>query len=476
MRTISVETKVISSQQYSAICIGEVSHEMPRHLLTGEQEKGYVYKDGELSEIYYSKIQDIDGRRYIFYPYMPLECVTELACSLRSQAKTYLSYLSAALQKVPSKFLAFTNGIIPTWRIFFIKESGVLLLPEKVSNLILYSASEEDREEHLHRYIKPDLLAPFALTHQMFQLLYLSAARSAPYAMKETREVKWKHVPLSLGFTSVDSESCKLIDEVLGYSQAKMREEFSGAYSGSENLSWFDMQLEKIDWNVSDDDPGLTEAARTNSDLAAYLGHLTEKANRRIFWRKKGFAVTAAATAAVILLFSVVQIIVKANEPPYTSQMDEKQIIEEFFRSQNELDIQKMNASLTSDATNPFETEVSTLFVSSRMREAYEGIDSVITPEQYLEGGEDLLLDSAIIYGTDDLVIRKVDEDTYDAEFEYWTSQVNQNEDDPEDLVTMVKILRRTLRFDFTDTKGYLLIEAITPGRIENVREFVLEP
>ena len=156
--------------------------------------------------------------------------------------------------------------------------------------------------------------------------------------------------------------------------------------------------------------------------------------------------------------------------------MDERQIIEEFFRSQNELDIQKMNASLASDVTNPFETEVSTLFVTSKMREAYEGIDSVITPEQYLDGGKDLLLDSAIIYGTDDLVIRKVDDDTYDANFEYWTSQVTQNEDDPEDLVTTVKILRKTLRFDFTDTKGYLLIEAITPGRIENVREFILEP
>jgi hypothetical protein len=370
--------------------------------------------------------------------------------------------LSKALQAVPADFLQSESGIVPTWRFYFIKTGGVLLLPNKLSNLILYSASQEDREEHLHRYMKPNLLAPFALTHQLFQLLYLSAAKVAPYEVPETRIVNWKHVPLSLGFTSLNKESAALIDKVLDFSPSEVRETFSSAYSSSENLSWFDEQLETLTWDVQEEDKDFEDAIKTNSELHEYMEKLQQKAKRKTFWRKKGFALTAILVAALIIIASVTQVIIKANQPPYTAQMDPPQIIEEFFEGQNNLDIEQMNASLSKNATNPFENAVTSLFVNSRIREAYEGIDSIIAPQEFKSITDQQIPSSTLVYGVDNLTIEQVDEKIYDAKFVYWISEVVEDMENPEKLITIVTLYLKKVRFTFTDEKGYYQISDIS--------------
>ncbi len=67
MNQISIEKRIIDNQEFTAICIGEVSGELPRHLLSGTQEPGYIYRKGLLTPLYYTAVRDIEGKRYLFY-------------------------------------------------------------------------------------------------------------------------------------------------------------------------------------------------------------------------------------------------------------------------------------------------------------------------------------------------------------------------------------------------------------------------
>ncbi len=91
--------------------------------------------------------------------------------------------------------------------------------------------------------MKPNILPPFGLTHQLTQILYYSATGMAPYTMAETKENSWTHVPLSLGFTPLNDKMCKVIDSTLNMSLNQQRTSFSGAYSSCENLTFLIISL-----------------------------------------------------------------------------------------------------------------------------------------------------------------------------------------------------------------------------------------
>lgn len=457
MRQISIEQRVIDNKEYTAICIGEVSGELPRHLLSGTQEAGYTYMNGKLEPIFYTGVRDINSKRYIIYEKLDLLIFSEIAHSLREMGKVRIVELSCALRMAGNDFLQSESGIIPTWRIFWIASGGVLLLPERISSLILYSASDEERSEHLYRYMKPNLLPPFALTHQLTQILYYSATGIAPYELPETRELQWTHIPLSLGISGLDPVMGKAIDSTLNMKLNEQRLTYSSAYSASDNLSHFESLFEGLNWNITKESPYFEESVKSNSTLNQYMEKITKKAHNKLFFRKKGVAIIVTVVSELIVLITLVQFIIKANEPPYTSGMNQIEVVNEFFVGQNELDIEKMNASLARGVKNPFESEVSSLFVNSRVRQAYEGINSILTPLEFNSQEKRALLESTLIYGVDNLTFKEVNESTLEVSYDFYLPGLSSEERSGYPLT----IINKRVKFTFTHEKGYQQIESI---------------
>ncbi len=457
MNQISIEKRIIDNQEFTAICIGEVSGELPRHLLSGTQEPGYIYRNGLLTPLYYTAVRDIEGKRYLFYENIDILPFKEIAHSLKEEGKERILCLSKAFQTVKNDFLMSESGLIPTWRIFWLSGEGVLLLPDRISSLILYSASDEERDEHIYRYMKPNLLPPFALTHQLTQILYYSATGITPYEKKESKELKWTHIPLSLGFTNLDKRTCDAIDKILNMSLVDQRENFSGAYSTSENLSYFDSLFTPLPWDVKNEDPLFEESVVNSIPLHEYVTKFNKKAQQRAFFRKKGAAILVASAAVVIILLTLMQLIINANKAPYTSGMSPQEVVSEFFVGQNELDIEKMNASLQRGVKNPFENEVSSLFVNSRIRQAYEGIKSIISPSEYNAQEEKSIQESTIIYGVDNLMFDKQNENTILVTYDYYAPGVLAEGEAGYHL----QVIQKVVKFTLNNTKGYERIENI---------------
>ena len=167
-----------------------------------------------------------------------------------------------------------------------------------------------------------------------------------------------------------------------------------------------------------------------------------------------------SAVALLIVLSVSIQAVIRSNAPPATAGMSPQEVIQDFFAAQNALDIERMNESLARNVKNPFEQQVTTLFVNSRVRQAYEQFDAHITPDELMKSKEGTLPDTAILYGVDELTITQESEETYLAEYLLYTPVVRQESSDAEGAYT-ADVVNSRLLFTIREDKGYVEITDI---------------
>lgn len=460
MSGISILEGNLNGTATTLIRVGAASGDLPRHLIMGEKACGYTVRGATVEPWNWIGINERDGFRHIQSERIDILPFSELATTLRPKALPLLRDMAYAMQQLPAGFLHITNGCIETWRIFFLASGGFLFLPEQLSQIILYSAEEEDRRFHHLDYLKPETENPFGLCHQFAQFLYLAATGIAPYGMQEVREDRWQHIPLSLGIGGLPAQTATWIDGVLSMSPKTQRETVSAAYSAEANLRWFLSQTETLAWTVSDRMEPLSTASERNPALAKFLAGQAKRARRRVFWRKKGSLVITLAVGAAILIGTVGNVAYKNLQPPYTAGMDAREVIEEFFAARDTLDVQRMGASLARGTKNPFETEVTGLFVNSRVRKAYEGIDPVLNAGKWIAEGMPPIPESTQIYGIADLKVEQAGEDLFKATFRSFYPGES-FEQDGKRYATVEEWLSEA-EFTVTLRRGYWVITSIT--------------
>lgn len=504
MNAFAIATKEVKGRQVTMIQIGEAAGELPRHLMVGERECGWIVRNGQLEQWYYDNLSERDGQRVMVFKALPILPFESLFGKLRGSALHLLRELAEALQAVPKGFVNPTNGWIETWRIWFLERGGVLLLPASLSNIISATVDDAVRFDGFGLWVKPQVEGPFALCHQFTQFLYAAATGGvAPYQRSQVREDSWRPVPLALGLADdVDPKVCSWIDKTLAMPQKDQRELFSAAYSGEENLSWFLEQTEAFAWNAGvreSDDAEFTQAGERVPAVRSFLAGQEQRAKRRVFWRKKGVLVSSLVAAGILVIALVGNMVVNALQPPYTKDMEPAQIITEFFSSQNALNVEAMGAALARGVKNPLEMEVSGLFVNSKVRMAYEGKETVIRADQWVAEGMPALPESSMVYGVADLEVLALGDDRYRATYRYFgpvydesdgsidggagaggagagdavdaSSSANPLADGAAAVSSVVKIAESlvVMEFSFTNVKGYWQISAITPVSAQEV-------
>jgi len=473
MDDIRVAEIVVQERRMSAIRIGEASGDLPKHLMTGEKACGYLVRNGHLEPWYWENMRETDGDRYIYYPPLPLVAFSELFQSLRGEALVRLRELARAIQKLPPRFMSPTNGTIETWRIFFLPETdGFLFLPNELSHIILYSASEQTRFLHIARYMRPNMELPFGLCHQFTQFLYQAAAGFAPYEHADVREDRYRHVPLGIGFSGLSPDFAQWIDDTLAMPSTTQREMVSAAYSAEENLTWWLQETERFTWEIPHGIQSLDELEQSNTGVAAFRERQRSRASKKRFLRKRG-ALIASIALVGILVFSILgSLVFRSLQAPYTAGMEPVAVIEEFFTAQNELDLEKMGASLARGAKNPYEMEVSGLFVNARIRQAYEGIESVIRADRWIDEGQPPIPASSVVYGVTDVMVQPLGSGRYRTTYRAYypvDSELEISETVP------IAVVQRTTEFTLSDERGYWQIVSIEPQITEPIEVITVE-
>ncbi len=412
----SVFTSVIEQKSYTCMAIGPSGVELPSYLLQGQKAPGYIIVEGQKPKTWYWEgLSVVEDKRCLYFEPLHLFPITEIATTKRSKALPLVRELAQALSILPTKFLDLSSNTLPLWRIWGIEEGGFLILSQDLADLFSSCAEEDVRYGMVSAWVHHGLHTPFALCDQLVQLLYFAAVGFPPFGATETREDSFRALPLSLSSLSLDQQSTAFIDTTLRLSLSKQREA-SGNLENQKALAWFVQATRNLQWDLQDrTDAPTYESMRKVPSSAVFLENQKKRSERNIFWRKKGWIVVSVVLTVTLVVWFTTGRIKDAMAPPYTAGMTAEQVIEEYYIAQNELDLQKMEASLAKKVKNPASMEVTNLFVSRQTRQAYEGITTQIDPNTWIANGKPDLLEGTFLYGVADVRIRELDSNNYEV-------------------------------------------------------------
>ncbi|MBI9094295.1 MAG: hypothetical protein JEY71_05380 [Sphaerochaeta sp.] len=414
----SVFPSVIEQKPYTCMAIGPSGVDLPSYLLQGQKAPGFILVEGQKPKAWYWEgLSVVEDKRCLYFETIHLFPITEIATTKRSKALPLLRELAQALSDLPKQFLDLSSNTLPLWRIWGIEEGGFLILSQDLADLFSSCAEEDVRYNMVSAWVHHGLHTPFALCDQLVQLLYFAAAGFPPFGAPETREDGFRALPLSLSSLNLDQQSTSFIDTSLRLSLSKQREA-SGNLESQKSLTWFVEATKNLQWNLQDcnkTEPPTYEAMREVPSSAAFLENQKKRSDRSIFWRKKGWIVISVTFAVTMVVWFTTGRIKDALAPPYTAGMAAEQVIEEYYIAQNELDLQKMEASLAKKVKNPAAMEVTNLFVSRQTRQAYEGITTQIDPNTWIANGKPDILEGTFLYGIADVRIQELDSNMYEA-------------------------------------------------------------
>ena len=406
----------IEGTEYSCITIGEKGIELPTFMMQGVKNCGYVIQGGVQESWYWDGLTIAREKRCIYFKKMDLFPLTDIATKKRAKALVIVRDLAKALSLLSTKFLDLSSGIIPIWRIWGLEDGGFLILPQNLADLFSSCASEEIRSFQSTCWVHHDNHKPFSLCDQMTQLLYFACMGFPPFQNPETREDTFRALPVSLyPSLHLPTATSQFIDKTLSLSLTRQRD-IGGNKESKEVLAWFIGATEDLLWTLED-----RQEATSRDDLkldpgcGPFLEKQKKRADRKIFWRKKGWIVASIAAVVLVVIWITGSRIKASLTPPYTAGMTNVQIIDEYYTGQSELDIQKMEASLSKKAKNPASLEVSNLFVSRQTRQAYEGMNTQINPNDWIAKGKPAIMEGTYLYGVTDVQVEQIGDNTYQA-------------------------------------------------------------
>ena len=415
-----IRQRTVEGRRLTYIAIGDAAGELPRYMLQGRKDPGYIVRGDSLEPWYWESFSEQDGVRYVYFPAIEISPVDSLRTSLRNRALPLVQELAEAIMKLPKDFLQLNNGVLPIWRIYFIQGGGILFFPEFLSDIIAATGGDDDRYESIGGWIRHGLEASFSLCNQMTQLLYFAATGKVPYRDPVVRENKFKVLPLAdaapVLAPTLDAGTVQWIDSTLAISNNDQKKA-TGNKSPAASLQWWLTQTAALSWELPSL-PGILDAdimarLQADSSCGTFMTNQAKKAARRVFWRKKGWIVLLCVVLVAGVATFVGTQIKRALTPPYTAGMEPEQVITEYYTGQNELDVQKLEASLSGKAKSPVSMEVSNLFVTRQMRIAYEGINAMIPAPDWNDQGRPAIPDYAFVYGVDDINARQTGPNTW---------------------------------------------------------------
>lgn len=399
----------------TCLVLGGKDMDLPSYLLQGEKEFGYIYQNGTLRSWLWKGLTIANGKRCLYFDRLPIYSIWDLAGAHQKDALETAKDLCRALPLLDDAFLNVSSGILPLWRMYGIEGGGVLLFPQSLGDLISSCSDENERYANLAAWVHHDIHPAFGLCDQIVQILYMAASGQPPFLSPQSREDSFRAVPLSLMRCSLDEKTVTFIDDTLALGLTRQRDIAGNGPEQRVLGSWMITELQALSWgeNITTD--------TKNPECVQFLQKQNQRADRRVFWRKKGWLVITIAVAALIVGGFIRNRIKLALTPPYTNGMSDTEIIEEYYTGQTELDVEKMGASLAKHVKNPAEMEVTNLYVTRQTRKAYESMDAVVNVREWIATGKPAITEGANLYGITDVRIKALDSDSYQVESDIWT-------------------------------------------------------
>ena len=446
------------------IAISDSSMGVRGYEVTTERPAAKLYKDNKLIDVPWLGMRVINEKKCLCFDEKAFEeqdpiPASELSMSLRDKSFELIYNLACALElidKDPSlkDYLDFNFSSLPLSSFYFFPDNSVLLLPQKASNVIDCLMTDEDRFQDREVWYVHEQANDFGKANFLFQLVYFALTGIKPYGPKEVRSTGFKPIPISLYFLNNQGKlpsECetflKEIEHVFKMSRKEM-------YQVSNPYKYFE---DKISTAQSLSSPTLY--LQTNSIICEdYLLKLNKKANLANYLRKKGTKLILIIAAIVVVIAIACYYIGLAIAPPKTAGSSKEEIVRYYYNALNELNLTDLQDSLASGCESPDSMEVTGLYVTTKARQAYEYIDVLINPQEWLDEGKPAIINGGIIYGVTNIGIEEISDMKVRVTLDYYAPYESDTE---HETYTLVAKYRKVVDFTFVAKKTWLEISDI---------------
>jgi hypothetical protein len=302
-------------------------------------------------------------------------------------------------------------------------EGALLFPPERILRRVLEAAGDDAWLNAAASWVHPDLrggeAAAYAGAAMVYRIFCGAGAFQDPdvdVVRQDMREGVF--VPARLLVPGLDKDLARLLDETLApvkhFSQTGAKRpgleslgEILGP-PGSRGTAFYIRTLTR------------EEEAKLTGELAQFRKKKKASVKTKRFLVKNTAIITGCLIAALVLGLTVRSILSGRAQMPTTQGMTPREVVEAYYGAMDTLDHTVMESCVTGKAGKDDISMVSSLFVMSRVRMAYEMNNPVLSAQEWLDAGG--LPTDLTVVGITDMDLEALDTDAVDGEVSFRAS------------------------------------------------------
>ena len=408
----------------SAIELCDKDDAIPLHLVEGEKQDGILVR-GETAEKWnYHSFSLVGERRCFIFDRIRLSPLSTLFTTHRANALNIIRKIAKALEEAGERFLDLETGIFPLRRIYIVDDEDILLLPPDMASLMSVFMDDDRRNDDVSALYKGRTETGYTLILEMAELMYYAATGYLPYEDDDVKRNRYRYYPIedsmkALGET-LDEKTMGFINVILK-AKTQQQRDIMGNFHAGKALYWFNENAAELEWNLKDRERIEEREAITGNGAYISWKEKTKSVAKRVnFWRRRGTVITICTVIGAAVIWALTSWLMNFFAPPVTRDMSQEEIIEFVYEAQNDLNSNEINTACKGTKL-PQDHEVAHLFVSTRMRQAYEMTNPIVRADKWIENDKVAIKDNQTIYGTYDHQMVRIDDDTIVVDFKLIT-------------------------------------------------------
>lgn len=328
-------------------------------------------------------------------------------------------------------------------------DGNLIMLPPDIIEFINERDSLAKKLSNQSIFKHPDLKSEQSLLYSIGILIFEHTTDGYPIVYSDVEDLRdkmrrkklikprWKNVKLN-------DDICKLIEDLLD-SELEL------------TLNQILPRLEKLlKDGIFRDDINLEDEILQNDRLKNKM--IKAEEHRRFLIKNKGLLIGVGIGIMILVTFFGT-IISNALKPPKTVGFSEQQVIETYFAAFQTLDPELIDDVLKKGVRKNDSTEISTLYVTVKMRTQNDATAQMVTPAEWLTL-DDVQKSNTDVYGIYNLEIDPLNDISFTVHYEKWFTQPENDDISAEYIMEVQKLIKDEI-FTMEKTKYSYVISKI---------------
>jgi len=375
---------------------------------------GLIIDNGEIINWKLQGITEIEERTFFYGPYIKGESFSKLKMS-----PEILLELTSALNIIKDRKFPVHHFSLNS--VFRTEDGKILFFPPYLMDFLNSHRKRKDSMNMIVPWNNPGLGGNKGRSFTIAALAYRTITGELPFPGKDEEEIE--KLMSKVNYKSPLSSEPLLKKEIT----SAIEDSFSGkgdlgkwteVLSHWEKEGLHDTSLTSVDKNRIIENQKKIEAKRVQSNKVR--NYLQKNRNKLII----------GAVSILTLLMIIQAPLSKYLEPPVTMGMGKKEVIDLYYSCFKTFNTEIMDDCITQKAGKNDINEISTIYVTSKVRTSYEGSSGMIDPELWKSEGMKPVEQGVQVWGLAELTIKQISADIYEVSYEKWTPAIVEDMED----------------------------------------------